>query len=75
MDLAFTTNATGVSSTISGDIAVSPTTTSQLVIAQQPSPTATAGQAFATQPIVYEEDPYNNIETERQQHRHHGHVE
>jgi hypothetical protein len=34
-----------------------------LVIHTQPSPTATAGVAFATQPVIYEEDQYGNLET------------
>ncbi len=63
MDISFTTNASGVSSITSNDVAVRPATASQLVISQQPPSTATAGQAFATQPVVYEEDPYNNLET------------
>jgi hypothetical protein len=47
----------------SSSIVVSPAAASQLVVHTQPSPTATAGQAFATQPVVYEEDPYGNLET------------
>ncbi len=35
----------------------------QLVIETQPSATATAGVAFATQPVIYEEDQYGNLET------------
>ena len=35
----------------------------QLVIHTQPSSTATAGQAFATQPVIYEEDRFGNLET------------
>jgi hypothetical protein len=35
----------------------------QLVIGTPPSSTATAGQAFETQPVIYEEDKYGNIET------------
>ena len=34
-----------------------------MVIQTQPSATATAGQAFAIQPVVYEEDQYGNLET------------
>ena len=63
MNIAFTTNASGVSSATSDDITVSPTTASQLIINQQPSATATAGQPFPTQPVVYEEDQFGNIET------------
>ena len=33
------------------------------MIHTQPSATATAGQAFGTQPVVYEEDQYGNLET------------
>src|SRR5262249_38598703 len=29
----------------------------------QPAATATAGQAFAVQPVIYEEDRYGNVET------------
>ena len=41
----------------------SPAAASQLVIHTQPSSTATAGQAFATQPVIDEEDQFGNIET------------
>ncbi len=47
----------------SNDVVVSPAAASQLVIATQPSPTATAGTAFSTQPVVYVEDQYGNLET------------
>ena len=63
MDLSFTTNASGVSSTSSGTIAVSPTAASQLVSFQQPSATATVGLAIAPGPVIYLEDQYNNIES------------
>ena len=33
------------------------------MIHTQPSPTATTGQAIPTQPVVYEEDQYGNLET------------
>jgi hypothetical protein len=42
---------------------VNPSVASQLVITQQPSPTATAGVSFATQPVVAEEDQFGNIIT------------
>ena len=42
---------------------VSPAAASQLVIHTQPSATATAGQAFATQPVIDEEDQFGNLET------------
>jgi len=51
------TNAT------STNIVVSPATASQLAIQTQPSPTATAGQAFYTQPVIDEEDQFGNLET------------
>ena len=44
-------------------LVVSPAAASKLVIHTQPSSTATAGQALATQPVIYEEDQYGNIET------------
>ena len=47
----------------SSSVAVSPAAASELVIATQPSVTATAGVAFATQPVVYEEDQFGNVET------------
>ena len=47
----------------SSSVAVSPAAASELVIATQPSATATAGVAFATQPVVYEEDQFGNVET------------
>ncbi len=47
----------------SNSIVVSPAAATQLVIHTQPSATATAGQAFATQPVVYEEDQFGNLET------------
>ena len=42
---------------------MTPAAASQLVIQTQPSATATAGQAFATQPVVEEVDQYGNLET------------
>jgi hypothetical protein len=48
---------------ITNAITVTPAAPSQLVIHTQPSATATAGQPFATQPVVYEEDAYGNLET------------
>ena len=53
----------GLTSATSGTIAVSPAAASQWVIHLQPSTTATAGQAFAAQPVVYEEDPFGNLIT------------
>ena len=61
MNIGFTTNASGVSAAASSNIVVSPAAASQLVIEQQPSPTATIGLPFSTQPVIYEEDQYNNL--------------
>jgi streptogramin lyase len=44
-------------------ITVSPAPASRLFIARQPSPTAKAGQPFTTQPVIYEEDQFGNLET------------
>ncbi len=63
MNITFTINTTGVTSATSSNVSISPTTASQLVILQQPSSTATAGQLLPAQPIVAAEDPYGNIET------------
>ena len=63
MNLGFASSVSTVSSASSANIIVSPAAASQLIINTQPSPTATAGQPFATQPVIYEEDPFNNIVT------------
>jgi virginiamycin B lyase len=55
--------ASGLGGVVSSAVTVTPLAPSQLVITQQPSATATAGQPFATQPVVYEEDAYGNVET------------
>jgi hypothetical protein len=47
----------------SHSLTVNPAVAYQLVIETPPSSTATAGQAFATQPVIYEEDKYGNLET------------
>jgi uncharacterized repeat protein (TIGR01451 family) len=59
--LKFTSGS--LTASVSGSIVVSPATASQLAIHSQPSATATAGQAFAIQPVIYEEDQYGNVET------------
>ncbi len=53
----------GVASGPSSSLTVTPAAASELVVHTQPSATATAGVPFATQPIVYEEDQYGNLET------------
>jgi hypothetical protein len=45
------------------DLTNTPGLPTKLVIHTQPSPTATTGQAFPTQPVIYEEDQYGNVET------------
>src|SRR5262249_39599577 len=55
--------ASGLGGVVSSAVTVTPLAPSQLVITHQPSATATAGQPFATQPVVYEEDAYGNVET------------
>ena len=70
MNLAFSTNAGSFTAT-SNPIVVSPAAASQLVVTTQPSSTATAGVAFATQPVVAEEDQFGNVLTNDK--RSHGH--
>ena len=62
----------GFTSPASVSIVVSPGPASQLVIQTQPSPTATAGQAFAVAPVIDEEDQIRQPGDGRQQHRDHG---
>ena len=52
-----------LTSATSGNIAISPAAANKLAIQTQPSSTATAGVPFATQPAIYEEDQYGNVET------------
>ena len=47
----------------STSLVVSPAAASQWVVHAQTSPSAVAGQPFAAQPVVYEEDRYGNLET------------
>ncbi len=44
------------------DIVISPAAPAKLVVQAQPSPSATAGQPFAIQPVIVEEDQYGNLE-------------
>ena len=65
MNITFNTSA-GSFTTTSSSIVVSPNAAAnqlQLVITQQPSPTAAAGVSFGTQPIVKEEDAFGNVIT------------
>ena len=60
LNLSFGTNAGSFTAT-SDDILVSPAAATHLEITQQPSTTATAGVAFITQPVVKEEDAFDNV--------------
>ena len=62
ISLSFT-SIPALATATSNNIVVSPAAASQLVLITQPSPTATAGVAFGTQPVVYVEDQFGNIET------------
>ncbi len=53
--------ASGVTGATSGSITVNPAAAHHLTIQTQPSSTATAGVAFAQQPIVRIEDQFNNL--------------
>ena len=57
------TSSSGLTAATSSNIVISPAAASQLAIDTQPSPTATAGVAFATQPVVYVEDQFGNLVT------------
>ena len=61
ISLAF--SGDGLTDATSSSIVISPAAPSQLVIETEPSSTATAGHAFATEPVVYEEDQFGNLET------------
>ena len=52
-----------LTSAASNNIVVSPAAASQLVIQTEPSASATAGVAFGTQPVIYVEDQFGNLET------------
>jgi CSLREA domain-containing protein len=58
-----TDTVTGSITGTSSNIYVSPGTATQVVFKTMPSSTATAGVAFATQPVVAIEDQYGNVET------------
>ena len=59
INLQFT--SPGLSSVTSSDIVISPNVAAQLTIGTQPSATATAGVAFAQQPVIRIEDAYGNL--------------
>src|SRR5258708_4594509 len=54
-------SSAGLAFANSGTIAVSPASASRLTIAIQPSATATAGVAFAQQPVIRIEDAFGNL--------------
>jgi hypothetical protein len=56
-------SAAGVAPGLSTSITISPAAAYQLLIHTQPSQTATAGQPFATQPVIDEVDRYGNLES------------
>ncbi len=60
--LAFNTN-TGLPTVTSGNIVVQQGPPVGLVVHTEPSATATAGQPFATQPVVYVVDQFGRLET------------
>ena len=57
------TDGTLTASGTSNSFTISAAAASKLVIQTQPSASATAGVAFATQPVIYEEDRFGNLET------------
>ena len=61
ISLKFT--AGGLTSGATAPIVVAPAAASKLVLHTQPSSTAAAGQAFSTQPVIFEEDQFGNLET------------
>ena len=63
ISLNVSTSSGSVTGSNSGNVTVTPSAATKLVISTQPSQTAMAGVAFATQPVIYEEDQYGNIET------------
>jgi hypothetical protein len=62
ISLAFKTNS-ALPTVTSGNIVVGQGPPVGLVIHAQPSPTATAGKAFASQPVVYVVDQFGRLET------------
>ena len=47
----------------SNNVLIVPAAATALVIQTPPSATATAGKPFTTQPVIYEEDQFGNVET------------
>ena len=61
--LALKFSGGGLTASPSTNVVVSPAAAYKLVIHTPPSDTATAGQRFVTQPVIYEEDRFGNLET------------
>ncbi len=59
IDLGF--SSAGLNSVVSEEIVVTGALASRLTIQTQPSPTATAGVAFAAQPVIRIEDEFGNL--------------
>jgi hypothetical protein len=57
-------SSSGVSGATTSAFTITSAAASKLVIQTQPSATATAGQPFAPQPVIAEEDQYGNLETD-----------
>ena len=55
-------SSSGLASATSNPFAITASTATQLVLATAPGPSATAGVAFLTQPVIEEEDQYGNPE-------------
>ena len=56
-------SSSGLASLVTSPFNVTPAAAVKLVVSTEPSPAATAGQAFSIQPVIEEEDQYGNIET------------
>jgi ELWxxDGT repeat protein len=62
-DPTLTASDTALNSSPAQTETVNPAAASVLVLQKPPSSTAITGEAFATQPVVYEVDQYGNLET------------
>ncbi len=60
-NFTLTFTATGLTPVVSSSVTIVPDVPDHLVIQQQPSSSASAGVAFATQPVIYIEDDFNNL--------------
>src|SRR5204863_1393548 len=62
-NVTLTFSSGSLTPTTSSAITVSAGSAAQLVITQQPSPTATAGSLFAQQPVIRVQDSFGNLRT------------